>query len=72
MAFKVVVLAMFLGSSVSLGQDKKPEGHCEKVKDGKHIDLEAPDGEADPKNWCKQQGGKWQKGKKHDDHGEEK
>lgn len=48
-------------------EKKKVEGHCEKVANGEHTDLEPPADEENPKKWCKEQGGKWQKGKKHTD-----
>ncbi len=47
---------------------KKVEGHCQVTKDGKSTDIDAPADVKDQKKWCKDQGGKWEKGKKHDAH----
>jgi hypothetical protein len=46
----------------------KKEGHCEKMENGKDVDVDPPADVKDPKAWCKEQGGKWQKGAKHDEH----
>jgi hypothetical protein len=47
---------------------KTAQGHCEKTVDGKEVDVDAPAGTENPKKWCKEQGGKWHKGAKHDHH----
>lgn len=64
---KVVVSALLaagLLSTPSFADGKK--GHCEIKKDGKTTDVEPPEDVKDVKKWCKDQGGKWEKGEKHD------
>jgi len=70
--FVAVVMSGFV-ATVAIAEEsavktKEPEGHCEKKdKDGKTSDIEAID-KAD----CKTKGGRWNKGKPHDDHKEHK
>lgn len=70
--FALVAVTTLIVTGTAYSEEKKgeakKEGHCEKVENGKETDLTPPADAKDPKAWCKEQGGKWQKGAKHDDH----